>query len=331
MLQFVTANGSISATGHVTFDSRIDILYTASRFMEQYLQPVIVLLGVVGNILSFRILSLPNYKNQTTCVYMKGMAISDSMYLVLYALQRTVISYKNKELRAFDGFRWVCNQFLFWSYYSALASAVLLEVMSMERLFVMLFPFRSRAWCSVKISKRFVIGLFVFLLFLLPTNMLRERQARIDGWLCPFHFNENMAAVYDYFFSICDVYIPFCILSLCNVGIIMVLKISEERRQDMAVDESKAKSSKHIVRMLITVSLAYLVFKLPYTVRSAIWNASITGEITPLLMAYQRFTVSLSEILEYSNYAFNTYLYILSVKKFRQDARRILCRTKGEN
>jgi hypothetical protein len=315
------------ATGGAAEGSN-DFLLSASSVMEVYLQPLIVLLGVVGNVLSFLILSLPNYKKQSTCIYMKGMAISDSMYLMFYVLQRTVISIKNKEIRTLDNFRWLCNQYLFWSYYAGITSALILQTMSMERLFALLFPLKAKTWCSARKARIVVVSLFVILcVILLPLNLSRVQQDRISGWLCPFHFDVKMAEIYDNFISIFDVYMPFVVISISNVGIVIVLKISERRRQELTT-ETKTATSNQVFRMLFVVSLAFIVLKLPGKVRNSLWRY-YTGEVTPLIVALRRFTVTLTDILGYCNYAFNTYLYIFSVKKFRQEA-KVVCRCGGD-
>ena len=57
---------------------------------------MIAIIGLIGNFVSVMIFSLPQYKDTSTSVYMKGLAISDSLYLIMVVLQRTLISiYRN--------------------------------------------------------------------------------------------------------------------------------------------------------------------------------------------------------------------------------------------
>jgi uncharacterized membrane protein YagU involved in acid resistance len=143
---------------------------------------------------------------------MKGMAVSDSIFLVFYTMQRSLISLCITELRRWDGFKWFCGQYLFWNYYAATISALLLQMMSMERLFALMFPLKAKAWSSVQKARRVVVGPFVFLgLTMLPINLLRERQAKVEGWLCPFHFEGNLSTIHDHVISALGVYIPFTI------------------------------------------------------------------------------------------------------------------------
>jgi hypothetical protein len=303
-------------------------LNTVSTIIEFYIQPMFVLVGVIGNILSFKILSLPSYKHQSTCMYMKGMAISDSIFLIFFVLQRTIISIKNEQLRNWDGFKWLCRQYLFWQFYAGTVSAITLQTMSMERLFALMFPLKAKTWCSVQKAKRFVTTLFIILaVILFPLQFFRERQKRFDGWRCPYHFNGDLANVYDHFRATVSVFIPFIVISLSNIGIVCVLKISGRRREDMKA-APKTATNNQIIRMLIVVSTVFLVCRLPNKIRLPIWFEywrHYTGDITAHISALQRFSVTLTNNLDICNYAFNSYLYILPVKRFRQDARNLCC------
>ncbi|XP_064651275.1 cysteinyl leukotriene receptor 1-like [Lineus longissimus] len=300
------------------------ILHSAAAILEAYIQPLIVVLGVVGNVISFRILSLPSYKHQSTCIYMKAMAFSDSMYLCCYVFQRTFMSIYNHEIRSSDNFKWICIQFLFWAYFGGLSSSIILQTMSLDRLFALLFPLKAKSWCSVNKARIFVGCMFlVLMVILLPLNLSRVYQPRLIGWLCPFHFENDMAASYDHFISIVGTYIPLVIIFISNVGIVVVLKMSEQRRQEMTSDRNSS-SNNQVVRMLLVVSLTFLVLKLPVKIRNAFWTY-YTGTNTPQIVALRRFTVTLSEVVEYCNFAFNTYIYILPVKKFREDAKTVCC------
>jgi hypothetical protein len=139
-----------------------------------------------------------------------------------------------------------------------------------------------------------------------------------------------MAAIHDYFVVVAFGAVPVVIILVCNIGIVRVLRISQRHRESLT-GEIKAHKNTNITIMLIFVSVAFIVFKLPNMIRMAVWYifwAYYQGEGSPLITAVQRFSVTLSENIDYSNYAFNTYLYILSVRKFRQDAKNVCCCTK---
>ena len=65
-------------------ETNIQVIFnTVNTIVLIYLQPIIILFGVIGNIVSFRLNNLPKYRHTTTCIYMKGLAISDSVALLL--------------------------------------------------------------------------------------------------------------------------------------------------------------------------------------------------------------------------------------------------------
>ena len=87
---------------------------------------------------------------------------------------------------------------------------------------------------------------------------------------------------------------------------------------------SKSNESNKIIWMLLVVSMTFFFLRLPSSIRKAFWK-HYTGETTPLVTALRKFSGTLSLNIEYCNYAFNNYLYILPVKKFRQDVVTVLC------
>ena len=137
--------------------------------------------------------------------------------------------------------------------------------------------------------------------------------------MCPFNFPGKMAAIYETCISVFGSYLPMFIISLSNIGIVLILKVSERRRREMKADTNSA-ANKHIFRMLSVISVAYLVFAMPARVRAMIW-AFYTGPVTATTNAVQRLSVAITEFCLSCNYACNTYLYILPVKKFREDAK----------
>ena len=69
-------NAGAAAVTDSGVTDNVEAIYTVSKILEVYVPPIIAILGIVGNIISFRINNLPNYRNNTTCIYMKGLAIS---------------------------------------------------------------------------------------------------------------------------------------------------------------------------------------------------------------------------------------------------------------
>jgi hypothetical protein len=61
-----------------------DYVFTTILFVIHYiLDPCVLCLGLVGNILAFLVLLQPQYRNQTTCLYMRILAVFDTSIILL--------------------------------------------------------------------------------------------------------------------------------------------------------------------------------------------------------------------------------------------------------
>jgi hypothetical protein len=68
------------------------ILFTINMIFP----PIVIILGLIGNILAFVVLRQPQYAKQTTCFYMRVLAIFDSSSLLSHVTIRTLINYNPK-------------------------------------------------------------------------------------------------------------------------------------------------------------------------------------------------------------------------------------------
>ena len=79
------ATGKLTTDAHApTISPNDDKLFTAILFViHNILDPMTICLGLVGNTLAFLVLMQPQYRNQTTCFYMRILAIFDTSIIIL--------------------------------------------------------------------------------------------------------------------------------------------------------------------------------------------------------------------------------------------------------
>jgi hypothetical protein len=89
--------------GAQTISPYYDYLFTGLLFIiHNILDPCVLCLGLVGNILAFLVLLQPQYRNQTTCLYMRILAVFDTSIILLKNVQvrpsvlLCSVSFKNK-------------------------------------------------------------------------------------------------------------------------------------------------------------------------------------------------------------------------------------------
>jgi hypothetical protein len=130
---------------------------------------------------------------------------------------------------------------------------------------------------------------------------------------------------------------PFFVIIGCNIGIIVGVKRAENKRKQMAEtsggkDENKKsrdKESKYMMRMLMLVSLAYVLCSIPMRVYDLILQIPAVGSKYDLTDMYWflRFNIEYWTLglLWEANYAVNFYMYSIGGgKKFRNDASEII-------
>jgi hypothetical protein len=65
-----------------------EYLFTTVLWTVHYvLDPIVLALGLLGNILAFLVLLQPQYRNQTTCLYMRILAVFDTSIILLKNVQ----------------------------------------------------------------------------------------------------------------------------------------------------------------------------------------------------------------------------------------------------
>jgi hypothetical protein len=299
--------------------------------LEHYLPNVLVAVGMVGNVLSFLLLSGPQYRTSSTCVYMKAVAISDSIHLLSIPLQRSVAYILLDKIKRMspNRTRIFCTQGMFWLYFSPTVSSYLLFAMSLDRLLALVFPFKSRVSSSVSNAMAVVVAIFVVAVVLhLPIQFIRydSGQARFpNSTLCPAHFDDGFSNVYEQLFSVFVIYFPFVAIFTCNAGIIVVVEVNNRNTKILkpGTDQHSDRKDGHITVMLLIVSFTFVVCLLPSRIRNAYW-ADYSGKLDIRTIAIRRLTIAVTLLVQYCNYALNFYMYTLPIKKFRQDLKRML-------
>jgi hypothetical protein len=127
--------------------------------------------------------------------------------------------------------------------------------------------------------------------------------------------------------------LPFSIIIFSNVWIIIVLRSASQERSKMGVSkggqETREKETTYLTRMLILVSIAYVITSIPYRLYDIIMGMPEINSIYEMQEEYwnlrfydQHFILAQVWI---TNYAINFYLYCIGGgKKYRNDARKRL-------
>ncbi|KAL8576662.1 hypothetical protein ACOMHN_025137 [Nucella lapillus] len=195
--------------------------------------PVVVVLGVMGNVLSFLTLVFSPLRNTSTCVYMAAIAVLDTVILVLdlCVLLRGYMGHT----RFYLSNDWACGFHNFLFYFAIHFDVLLLLAMTVDRFIVVKFPLKAPRMCTSKsaVKATAIIGVFSFLLNIqiFFTRRLGESGNPDDPLKC-WYPDPNVDYFMKKFYTWIDAsiysFVPCFSLLILNVLIIRQLRTSRK-------------------------------------------------------------------------------------------------------
>ncbi|XP_026500722.2 neuromedin-U receptor 1 isoform X1 [Vanessa tameamea] len=289
-----------------------------------YYTPMLVFLGVIGNLVSIYVFYISKLRLQSTSQYLSALALSDTVFLLqltppwLSATQITGIFHRG-------GF---CQVFVYISYVSCCLSAWLVVSFTLERFVAVIYPLRRNAVCTVA-RARYVIISIVLASLILNIPVLR--------FAVPSHNDCNIdreyldhAARFNLVDTIVSFTIPLAGIVILNSWIMFgVWRLERTRRRLMKAERPRGRrrarctrllacqrAQQRVTRMLLIVSSVFVILNLPaYTFRVLAYAYDLnTDEIGGRWTALQQ----LSVMFFHTNFAINFMLYCLTGQNFRR-------------
>lgn len=126
-------------------------------YVHLYCTPPIIVLGLVGNCLSFLVFTRTNQRHLSSSVYLAALAVVDSIFLLQLSLLWPTY------LRVFLIHRQgLCQLIIYTSYVSSFLSVWIVVAFTVERFIVCMSPLRRSTMCTPGRAKAVVISLVVF-------------------------------------------------------------------------------------------------------------------------------------------------------------------------
>ncbi|XP_064625080.1 thyrotropin-releasing hormone receptor-like [Lineus longissimus] len=303
-------------------DQRIHFLHSSTEYMQLYLPPILVILGVPGNILSILVMS--RYRDKSIGFFMLALAACDTHLLLVPTICMFVVqnfpTYINQNI--------LCKIFLFTAYAGFEWSNWTLVLMTVDRMVAVCFVFKAQSICTVRRAKILFSSVLIFFTF---TSIFCLWTAvpifvpECNTLMCVLDIPSNLNDVYNIFDVVVSIFLPFFIVLILNILIIReIVKNREIRKQLCQSNTSAGTRDQHLTIMLLVVSCLFLVCSLPYAV-DRIVVAFKPSEDDEYWRKTRVLIFSLCEKSLYINPAINFYIYCLSSQKFRQDLRDKIC------
>ena len=308
----------------------IEIVSFSSRIVT-FAFPLIFVLGLTGNILSFITIVKGNRGKQSSfSVCVAALSIVDTFALitvVLYFWPRYALGVSFNILGVA-----VCKLAQFSGYISPCISQ-LITSMTIERLFVAYFPYKVRKWVVAKtgfiiVGAIVALGLMLFGHLLYGADLVQTAQ---NTTVCIITINDDS---YVSFFPATKMIFPvtFLVMIFCNVAIIVKVIKSNAKVQPGTITtvlQTRKKQNRQMLAMVLLINVCCLIFNMPYIIYFIIQGQNIETKFDE---AYFPDTNSTDELLSCTiglsfelNFSLNFYLYVLSGSQFRKDLKSVLC------
>ncbi|CAH1776822.1 unnamed protein product, partial [Owenia fusiformis] len=199
----------------------------------------------------------------------------------------------------------------------------IIVAMAFSRCFAVTLPMKAKLYLSVCRTRKLIVGIFIFMMvFNVPFKLYSNKK--IGMKICETLTSADLFAnVYPWVSLTLITILPFVILIVMNLTIIYTFSKSRRRGTlNTTVGDRLRRSmshrNKHLTRMFLAGSIAFIVLTSPFYIREAIYKVFYSentawGEARRLLL--NRITL----MLWFTNCAANVFIYGISGTKFRKD------------
>ncbi|ELU04775.1 hypothetical protein CAPTEDRAFT_186062 [Capitella teleta] len=301
------------------------------QYMELVVVPIFVILGLVGNALSFLVLFSPVYSRKSYSYYLRALAIFDSLTLIT----SSVISFNSVVFKLSEGnVRFLgnhtaltCKLSEYLRHCIYLMSSWLIVCFTIDRYIAVCHPLQRARLCtrSGALATLAVLMLAVCLsqIYIL---VLIERVPRSDANLCHAHRDQRLLyfGLYYFLFSFSLRFaLPFLIIVTFN-GLI-VYHIARMRSNGLC--QRRQCNAGLAICTLFVVCIVFVATLLPNAVIAMLQFIAFTfygsfDLFCPLLTLNAPF-----RMLRLVNYSSNFLLYGVTGRQFRREVRKLLCCT----
>ena len=312
-------------TAKDTFMEEVELYttYKIATFINNYWFPVLVPIGLVGNTLSFFVMTKSNNRKMSTCIYMAAISINDNIMMCICLHDYLVSSVHIHKWTSIE-----CRINVFVTLFALQNSTFQILAMTLDKYIAIKWPHKAATYSTPRRAKFIIVALCVSIcLYNAPHFFISS----ILGNQCTaYGISGKISRVYSWFSFILNAIIPFTFLIHMNYVIVKTVKNSRKSFRSSDGDitmDSRQKAmkiaEKQVTIMLLMVTTLFLILLCPTYVRF-VYLVFATRD-TPLDYANYILFVQVTYKLYVTNSGINFFLYCICGQKFRNDLKEILC------
>ena len=304
--------------------------FKIASFIDKYWFPVLLPIGFLGNALSFLVMTKPNNRKMSTCIYMAAISINDNLMMCLLSYHAlVVVVFKNNEYHSTE-----CKIIDFLGLFTLQNSTFQVLAMTIDKYIAIKWPHRAAKYSTPRRAKVITVGLSLCALCYNGPHLFLSRV--IGGQCIAYSVDILITKVYSWFSFVLNAIIPFKLLIHMNYVIVKTVRNSRKmftendtttgtaKNQGMEARQKQMKNAENqLTIMLLLVTTLFLILLCPTYIRFI--YLSFVKMDTPLKYANSMFFFQISFKLYATNGGINFLLYCISGKKFRNDLKERLC------
>lgn len=301
---------------------------TVAVFLWTIVSPLLLVIGVSGNILSFLIWSRKRMRESNSSIFLRILAVTDTFVLLIAPLREFIFYVADLDIQEQNDVSCRIHNWLAFSVTSL--SAWILSALSIDRLVFVKCPIWAKTHCSKGIA--LIVGIVLTVCVFVSNSRMLFYLNRKETYFVSPDTNKSMILEVSCQPSSVELMLlwrniwPGIVLVLYSLGPIVCLITSSfflirelSTRNDIRTAITSNKYDlRPLTKMLVVVCLFFIVISLPvciYLIISPyIFDAASMKDIAKTRLAWAAVALFL-----YCNNAFNFELYCLSSPVFRKE------------
>ena len=299
--------------------------------LDLYLVPVIIVVGFLGNTMSFIVFVATELRTLSSSVYLAALAIADTGFLLCVFIMWS--HNINWNLHHQPGW---CQLFVYLTYFFSFLSVWYVVSFTVERFIAVCFPFKRSTMCTVRRARIVVIVMPVMSSIMYNYALWTTESVKIGGiqFCQPKNNLFALVQIVNNLDTVITLIIPMLVIIILNIRISQKM-ISFHRdmrkmlrnRTHTARDPFMGGASRQVTKMLLVVSTVFLVLNFPsHAIRVHHFLVGFSQSYIPNQTYIDCQT--LFQYIYYLNFATNFFLYSVAGKNFRQALKHLLRRRK---
>ena len=303
-------------------------------FLDNYFLLMIIIVGLIGNTLSFLVFVCTYLNRLSSSVYLAALALADAGFLFCL-----LVSWSNNIGIHWYNTRGWCPLFVYLTYICSFLSVWYVVCFTIERYVAVCLPLRRQNMCTPRRAKIVVISLAVLGMVLYNFALWTSRVQNVyfgQPYCFPLRRFTRLINYANNIDTVLTLAVPSITIVIANVRIVYVIIMVQRSRCQSERDEksndssgvtsrfiprsncSSAQNSQiRVTKMLITVSSIFLLLNMPsHLIRLYAFIMSIASESfkpSKLFALTQRLFL----YVYYMNFAINFFLYSICGRNFR--------------